>query len=159
MATVSVPLTQGKHAIIDDCDADHVLVYRWYAQRIRHHWYAARVDRTSGTRHMIYLHRFILDAPPTLLVDHRDGDGLNCVRANLRYATKSQNNQNSMKRRTNSSGFIGVQHIRDQWRATIKIGERLHYLGLFPTAEEAARVYDQAAREHRGDFARLNFPD
>lgn len=110
----------------------------------------------------IYLHRFIMDAPKGVQVDHRDGDGLNNLRGNLRFATQTLNNANRAYRGT--TGFRGVVLTSGgRYRAAIfhrENGRRtIKNLGTYEAAEEAARAYDDAALERFGEFARLNFPE
>lgn len=79
---------------------------------------------------------------------------------NLREATRSQNCINKrLFWKKPASGFRGVKISRDRFQAVLKAGKDEFYLGTFDTAEEAARNYDEAARKHHGEFARLNFPD
>ena len=100
-----------------------------------------------------------MNAPPGVQIDHRDGNGLNCSRDNLRLCTNQNNRRNSRKGNRNTSGFKGVSFFkRDQnWRAYIMLDARQIHLGYFKTSEEAARAYDNAAKELFGEFASPNF--
>jgi hypothetical protein len=113
--------------------------------------------RRKGIDRTLNLHRFVLGAKKGQYVDHKDGNGLNCTRENLRLCSQSQNNANN-KFRLGRSGFRGVQKSHSKWAAGICVNKKSHYLGVFDTPEDAARVYDDAAVLHFGEFARLNFP-
>jgi HNH endonuclease/AP2 domain len=79
--------------------------------------------------------------------------------ANLRLATSAQNAQNRRMSCSNTSGFKGVSWNKQtaKWRAQLGIGPgRNKHLGRFDTAEEASLVYQAAAREHFGEFARTS---
>jgi hypothetical protein len=144
-------------AIIDQEDFERVVVHAWQARITDHNVYAAA--RIAGRQ--MFLHRFVLNTEPCALVDHRNRIGLDCRKANLRLATASENAFNRKRDARNTSGFKGVSfHAQTQkWRALIKVGEVWHSLGLHVTPEAAALAYDAAAREHFGEFARLNFPN
>jgi hypothetical protein len=164
---ITIPLTQGKSAVIDDRDAD-LAAFEWSAHRPPHSrtWYAVRaVRQTDGTRKIERLHRAVWirahpgeDAPRE--IDHRDGDGLNCARENLRAAVHCENSRNQRRHRDNASGFKGVSWSKQKkrWRAEIMSGGARRHLGLFGDPEVAARAYDAAARELHREFAALNFP-
>lgn len=159
MNAVEVPLSQGFVAIVDAADADRVLQYRWSAKRCRNTTYARRnVRQPDGTYVTQSLHRFLTGYD---LTDHRNGDGLDNRRANLRAATPGENGQNCRKRSHNTSGFKGVtwHKHRRKWLAQIKSGDgKNRFLGYFLSADEAARAYDAAARDLHGPFATVNFP-
>lgn len=158
-----IQLTQGKVALVDDEDYERVTgAGKWYAAKNSNGkgWYAQRVSGPKP-RKTIQLHRFLLNEP-IQEVDHRNGDGLDCRRRNLRIAGIVGNRQNRGKRSTNTSGFKGVFFQAGKWRARLGLGPRGSVtrlsLGMFDTREGAARAYDAAAREHHGEFAHLNFP-
>lgn len=106
----------------------------------------------------VLMHRLILLAPDTTLVDHINGDPLDNRRENLRYATQSQ--QNANRHRTfGASRFKGVYRRRDglKWCAQCRVpGGKQRYLGSFDSEEDAARAYNAAATELFGEYARLN---
>ncbi len=104
---------------------------------------------------MVLMHRQITGASQEEQVDHRDRNGLNNTRENLRIASSQQNAFNRGKR---NGEFKGVSKCRRKWRARITIDGKEEYLGVFSTPEEAARVYDRRARELFGEFAVVNFP-
>lgn len=104
------------------------------------------------------MHRWILGAQLGVEVDHKNGDKLDNRKGNLRPANASQNRANSKLYKSSTSGFKGVSFDKKKkkWRAYLVIGKKQKWLGHFSTAEEAARAYDAAAREHFGEFARSN---
>lgn len=158
---VEIPLSRGKIAVVDDADAD-LRAFKWstFTSKRSKTFYAYRTVRdVSGQRHSLYLHR-VIGARLGLNghVDHRDGNGLNCKRDNLRTATRSQNMANQPKQKNNSSGFKGVMASRGRWRASIESEGVRYGLGTFDTAELAARAYDDAARSLHGEFACANSP-
>jgi hypothetical protein len=158
-----VPLSKGKHAVISDEDAERVLAYKWsyhgegYACR---NTYVRLADGTLA-RQKVMLHRFIVDAPASMDVDHENGDGLNCQLHNLRVATRAQNIANTGKRKGCAGQYKGVsfQRGRGKWRAEITVDRQRRHLGYFADAKAAARAYDQHAHAAWGEFAYLNFPD
>lgn len=155
--TVQIPLSRGFVALVDDADAEAVLAFgKWHARTPRAgKTYARRNvwDRSGDSpRCTTYLmHQFITGWD---YVDHVNGDGLDNRRSNLRPATARQNQGNVGLRRDNKTGYKGVKHHRGRYRADCA----KQYLGIFPTAEAAARAYDEAAVVAFGEFARLNFP-
>jgi hypothetical protein len=109
---------------------------------------------------MISIHREIMNAPDGLLVDHKNGDGLDNRRSNLRLATHSQNQCNKLKIKTKvTSQYVGVHFDkrRSQWATSIRNNGKTIWLGRFDSEIDAAKAYDQAAKKHHGEFARLNF--
>lgn len=153
-----IPLTQGKAAIVDDEDFEWLSQWKWSARKDRSIWYAVRWQkgRMNGKRILLLMHREILHPPIGMETDHKDGNGLNNQRSNLRTATNSQNQQNA-KHRKGLSTFKGVSWHVGKWQSQIRVeGKRLH-LGRFSSETEAAFAYDQAAKRYFGEFARTNF--
>lgn len=157
-STVEVPLTQGKVALIDAADADDILQYKWcYTGR-----YAARaLPRNRKPKKHISMHQQLMKPPPGFEVDHINRNGLDNRRSNMRVVTHAQNAKNLSLRKNNTSGFHGISFRSDigKWCAQIRDNGRKRYLGLYATAEDAARAYDAAAKAINGEFATLNFPD
>lgn len=153
-------------AFIDPEDIHLLAAHRCYPHR---RWTSTYVWCWSRAqpRTRRFLHNLILQPPSGLVVDHINHDGLDNRRSNLRLATQQQNLWNARRKRNSSSPYKGVSERKELWRtapawtATIRdreTGKRV-CLGTFRTAEDAARAYDKAAREMRGEFAVLNFPD
>lgn len=89
-------------------------------------------------------------------VDHINGDGLDNTRNNLRAVTPAENLRNQRLRKDNTSGFKGVSRHEGRWRARVRVDGKYTHVGLFDSAEDAARAYDEAARNMHGIFARTN---
>lgn len=154
-----IPLTREKIALVDDSDFARVICYKWYAYPEQGgHWYAVRDMRNNGKRQFVSMHRFILAPPPGVVVDHINMDGLDNRRENLRLCSHAENMRNHKKMLNTISRFKGVTWECNKWRVRINSNGKLLHLGLYESEEDAARVYDAAARKFYGEFARTNFP-
>lgn len=155
--TKLIPLSQGKHAIVDDEDYDFLMQWKWYYNGR----YVARRDRDTGR--IIYMHWEIIGKPEKgNVVDHINGNSLNSQKKNLRICTPAENMRNRKKTLSKvSSQYKGVTWHKQasKWTVHISINFKKKYLGLFTSELDAAKAYDTAAREYHGDFARLNFPE
>lgn len=155
----TIILTQGFITFVDDSDFEAVSAFKWHVERKRRHFYASRSFRKpDGTTATQSLHKFLL--PGSRRVDHRDGNGLNNQRYNLRPATNRQNSQGfRLKASGTTSKFRGVCWCPKgrKYHAQLQDGKVKRHLGYFTDETEAARAYDSAAREHFGEFASPNF--
>jgi hypothetical protein len=160
----TVQLSDVLVTIVSDRDFESVTFagpWRALVPPGRYTTYAIRdIRKPDGRWTTQRLHRFLLGVTdPKILVDHRDRDGLNNQRENLRIATNSQSNANQRKITGGSSRFRGVSRAsKRRWRAVIRVNGKNIRLGRFNDEVEAALAYDAAAREHFGEFANLNFP-
>ncbi|QGJ87600.1 HNH endonuclease [Gordonia phage Faith5x5] len=157
MSVVEIPVAGGHVALVDESDRDLVSRYRWSALQTGKTVYAQRaIQRADGRWTTQKMHQLITGYA---LTDHRNGNGLDNRRANLREATQAQNMCNR-RPSTGASGYKGVTwHARlNRWKGQITKAGRNHHLGYFQVAEDAARAYDDAARLMHGEFATLNFP-
>lgn len=153
-----VPLGRGYVVAIDLGDIPFVGRWRWRAHVMEHTTYASRRRLKSDGEGPaeIFLHRELMSAPAGRLVDHRDGDGLNCRRGNMRVCTEAQNLKNRRRRKSTRMGLpVGVSPSRSgkRFRAAIVSDGVVHRLGAFATPAEAHAAYLAAADRLHGEFA------
>lgn len=94
-----IPLTQGKFALVDDADYEWLSKWKWHAHKDRNGklWYAERSDRNRTPR-IVKMHREILRTRKSLVVDHRNCNGLDNRRINIHNCTVKENNELCRKR-------------------------------------------------------------
>jgi AP2 domain/HNH endonuclease len=154
-----VLLTKGYKAIIDAADVHLVEGFNWCAFVGKRTVYAVRSSPrdADGKQRAIHMHRVLMDAPPHLEVDHKDGDGLDNRRSsNLRLATSAQNRHNQRISSDNTSGVKGVHWNKNsnKWRVQIMLNGKRKHLGYFNERELAATAYARASAELHGEFGR-----
>lgn len=156
--TKKIELTRGFEATVGDEDFDRVSKYKWRASVTRWGTYAVTWMRIEGKGRHVYLQRFLLGLPTDKLITFANGDRLDCRRENLKFTTRSKSQMGRLRRSNNKSGFKGVSFNKaaEKYKAYIKKNGKLHYLGLYATAKEAAAAYNEKAVELYGEFAGLN---
>ena len=155
-------LTKGMYALVDDADHEWLNRYKWYAKKSNKTYYAVRQQRVSKHKQAtVLMHREILGLKQgdPREGDHRNHNGLDNQRNNLRIADKAQNQQNRTERRNSYSKYKGVSwNKRDRkWQVYIGLGGKSKYVGYYEDEKEAARAYDAEARKYFGEFANTNF--
>ena len=149
--------------IIDDADYEKIK-----------EWDYSSVDNGSNMKYLrlsknceyymiyTYFHRFIMDCPTNMIVDHINGNTLDNRKSNLRLVSEQQNRWNTQKvefykNKKKTSQYIGVYWYppKNRWKAVCGG----IYLGLFNDEKKAAYAYDTYCRKNRGEYAKLNFPN
>ena len=155
--TMTIPLTQGKVAIVDAEDYEYLNQWKWYYAQ----GYAVRTECINGRQRQVLMHRVILERMG--FKDFEDSDHINRNkidnrRLNLRATTHQQNTCNRGKQTSNTSGYKGVywSKQRKKWVARIYVDGKYVNLKGFINKKEAARVYNTAALMYHGEFAVLN---
>lgn len=168
---IEIQLTQGQIALVDDVDAD-LAELNWTVAFNSHYTNGGgfrayrKTSKKSEKHYSQYMHRVILsrmldrDLNSKEIVDHINHDPLDNRRSNLRLATTSENVRNGRRHMDGSSDFKGVcwDASRSKYSARILVDGKNKFLGRFDDPVQAAKAYDEAAKEHFGEFAALNFP-
>lgn len=170
MADMELQLNDGFVTVIDSDDFDKIhevhfmngLIWRgsvsersWRVLKKPHTNYA--VCTLSGSVEL-RLHRVLMGAKAHEEVDHRDGNGLNNRRSNLRLVTKCQNSQNRSPGSGKTTKGVSYHKNTGKYSAQIKVAGRKIHLGLYQTPELAQQAYNQAAQQHFGEFAKVVQP-
>lgn len=158
----------GHEILIDSEDFELINGFNWRPLALDGGLVYARACRR---RMHLYMHRLIIGAASGEEVDHKNGNGLDNRKDNLRIATHSQNLGNVGKlrvKRIPSSQYRGVcwDKSKNAWAVFIAATDpypngrsKSKFVGRFANEVEAARAYDAAATAKWGEFARLNFEE
>jgi len=156
-----IKLSQGYVTQVDDENYEYLSQWEWIVNIRPHTCYAVRMDWNPITKKntQVRMHRVILGVTNSkTLVDHRDRNGLNNQRNNLRLCDYSQNNMNKKRKRSGSSKYKGVKwrENRNRWVSEIMVNKKRIGLGMFISEEDAGEAYNIAALKYFGEFAALN---
>lgn len=150
-----IPLTRGKVALVDDEDYEYLSQFKWffggrYAQR--------GFNKDDGTRTSKGMHTDIMNTPKGMAVDHINCNKLDNRKENLRICEPRFNNRNRGMCKSNTSGYKGVTWAKSnkKWFAQIWCQNKCYYIGYFNDKHEAAKAYNEKAKELHGEYAYLN---
>ncbi len=149
-----------KTVLIDDEYEELVSKFKWYVYKGRgDNFYAQTNNWKNGENHGFQMHRLIMNFPKGLVVDHKNGNGLDNRKENLRLATHQQNTHNSKpygKLKLKGITFISDPKRNQKYLVRININGKSIRIGRFYTLEEAIVAYNKAAIKFHGEFAWLN---
>jgi hypothetical protein len=147
----TIPLTQGKFAIVDDDDYIRVIESSWCISTTGY-------PKATIKQSQVLLHRFIMNPPSNVAIDHKNNNKLDNRKCNLRFCTQKQNVHNQGKTR-GVSKYKGVtwDKSRSKWKSQIACDYEHYNIGRFDKEIDAAKAYDIKAKEMFGEFAYLNF--
>lgn len=146
--------------LYDEEDHNTVVSHTWCVHKSSHASYAQTWIRTNGKLKLVGMHRVLLGVSDrAIVVDHKNRNGLDNRRCNIRACTQSENLMNRATSRKSPSKFLGVtwDKFNKKWLCSITIDGKLKNLGRFSDEIKAAKVYDSAAIIRNKDFANLNF--
>lgn len=115
----------GMSVKVDDTDYEKYNHLRWHLSSTG---YAIR--RTNGET--IRLHRLIMNCPEGMVIDHLNGDKLDCRRSNMRICSQEENARN----RHNTKGYC-----YDKEKGRWMVRYRGKFCGRYNTEEEAKKAY------------------
>ena len=148
---ISTKTHPNSFALIDDKDYKYLKKWKWYPTKLG---YVARgiYDKNTQKTNVITLHRFLMNFPKNLEVDHINGNGLDNRHKNLRICNRIENSRNNHKK------LKGVTYHKDRkkFSASIVINYKRFHLGYFNDKIKALKKYNEAARKYFGKFAKLN---
>ena len=173
----SIQLMGNKVALVDDCDYENLMRYKWEYIAPKNscgNEYARTRATINGKRIGTLMHRMIMSSTKGQIIDHKDRNGLNNQRENLRVCSMAENAWNRKVQKSNLLGFRGVHKRYSTVKIKNRKGEEVTYqrkpryiafirhngnniyIGSFLTPEVAAEAYNQAALKYYGEFAYLN---
>ncbi len=146
-----IPLSNGGFAMVDDEDFDWLSNFSWRSRKGGNTYYAYTYGKVG--MHTMILRSFVTNS----IVDHKDGDGLNNTRGNIRLCTHAQNMQNRALSKNSKSGIKGVYFNKKskKWRSEIRSNGKRYCIGSFESKEDASIAYKIRAKELHGDFYRV----
>lgn len=165
-STIQIPLSRGYVAIVSIEDED-LLSGGWYvyvSEQNKTQYAVKSISTPSNKRHSLRMHRVILsrmlgrDLLRSEIVDHKNRNGLDNRRENLRLTNRTGNARNVGIRKDSTSGYKGVSWCRreERWMVNIAVNSKGIYVGRFINIHDATRAYNVAALKHHGEFAYQN---
>jgi hypothetical protein len=153
-----IKLTQNKFALVSNKDFKYLNQFKWYPDKGGNTYYVVRNSKDKLGKHLkIRMHQEIIGKIIGKEIDHRDGNGLNNQRSNLRICSHSENQHNRSKYKCNTSGYKGVSWHRGKlkWSSQIRVNGVLIYLGDYTSKLKAYEAYCEACSKYHGNFSNI----
>lgn len=116
-------------------------------------WSLTKAGYIINCKTGIYLHRYIMNCPNDLEIDHVNHNLLDNRKSQLRFATSSQQKMNTKRRKDNTSGHRGVYFDTDRqkWAVHLKDGDK-RIAKRFNSYEDAVKYCEIKLDEIHQEF-------
>ena len=152
---ISTKKYPNTYALVDDENYKDLNKFKWHVHKRKDYYQVLRNAKKPYPRGAIFMSREVMSCQSKdLLVDHKDHNGLNNCKNNLRVCTFEENCRNRLP----SSGrkYKGVFKKNKKWRAVLRYKYKDVHMGYFHNEIDAAKAYNIAAIKYFGPFAYLN---
>lgn len=142
--------SKGESFCFDLEDYDKIKEICWF---ITSNGYVKGRDTNTGK--YLSMHRFVMDCPNNMVVDHIDHNTTNNRKNNLRICTQHENTMNCKIPTNNTSGTKGVSYdsFYQKWNASIRINYKNKNLGYFDSIENAIKARREAEKKYFGEYS------
>lgn len=170
---ISLKNAEGKFAVLDDnvvkdLKEDEYLKKLGFLENLRLHssgcvvfQKAVKAENGKSSVLTIYLHKLLAEKylgsqkqGNKKLVGAINGDKLDCRVENLHYRTRALASR--LRKTHNETGYTGVYKEHKKFRAVISIDGKSKHLGMYLTADEAAKAYNDFSAKYLGDQGKIN---
>lgn len=152
-----------KEVLLDDEDYDLIKGYVWHIQCDKGNFYARCYVFVNGKYKIFKMHRIIMGVSHKQRphVDHKNENGLDNRRSNLRLATIPENSRNTGPNSRSATGYKGVSLYTvgpqaGQYVVRIRFNGKNYFGGYFNNVIDAALKYNELAIKYHGEFAYIN---
>ena len=116
-------------------------------------WSLAKNGYITNCKTGVYLHRFVMNCPDNLEIDHIYHNLLDNRKSKLRESTSSEQKMNTKLRKDNTSGHRGVYYdkSRNTWNVHLK-KDNLRIAKRFSSYEDAVEFCKEKIKELQGEF-------
>lgn len=152
-----IKLSSGEFVRVDEEDYEKLNQYRWTLFKSEKWQYAIRTEYKNGSQKTIYMHRDIMGVTdPKVYVDHRDHDGLNNQKSNLRISDNRFNQYNVGKKSTSKQKYKNIRKLSgDRWQVRVRTPKGNRVERVVYSEEDAVKLYNELALKYHGEFAYL----
>jgi hypothetical protein len=149
----------GFDVLIDEEDKERVLELKWHRKYVENNKYFTTTVRYEGKKHQnqLSLHRFIMNDPKGIFVDHINGNNFDNRKSNLRLATPGENarNINPINYKGNIRGITIRNYGRSpRYEVKIKSNGKTINIGTYDNIMVAEYHLMKACNKYHGDFSR-----
>lgn len=152
-----IKLFSGEYVRIDEEDYERLSQYSWCLFKSEKWQYAIRTEYKNGTQKTIYMHREIMGVTdPKIYVDHRDHDGLNNLKSNLRVSNNRFNQYNVGKKSTSKQKYKNIRQLdENRWQVRVRTPKGKRVERVVYSEEDAVKLYNELTLKYHGEFAYL----